>query len=164
MLPIGIAYTLSSAIDRLTWDRKAPWSAYPADHIGRPQGTGWRKASTETYRAEPKGPWSQDSKDFFLYGMNDPGGHGTNDFRSLKENIWHASCVLAGTELRVRAESDGTAAVRAEVLPDGKVKLNIDNLWDYPDLSWGNYTRPIVLKRGYKNSIRMRLTDTDESY
>jgi hypothetical protein len=39
------------------------------------------------------GPWSEDTKDFFLFGLDDPGGRGTNDFRSLKENIWSASCV-----------------------------------------------------------------------
>ena len=162
---VGVAYTLPSSIDRLTWDRKALWSAYPSDHIGRPHGTATREAGApaETYRNEPKGPWSQDSKDFFLYGPDDPGGRGTNDFRSLKENIWHASCVLAGTGLRVRAESDGTAAVRAEVLPEGKVRFNINNLWGYPDLEWGNYTQAVTLPRGYKNSVRTRFTDTTES-
>jgi hypothetical protein len=116
----------------------------------------------EKYRSEPKGPWSEDSKNFLLYGPDDPGGRGTNDFRSLKENIRYASCVLAGTNLRVRAESDGTAAVRAEVLPGGKVRFNIDNLWGYPDLDWGNYSPAITLERGYKNRVRLRLTDTDE--
>jgi hypothetical protein len=164
MSEVGITFTLSRSINRLTWDRKALWSAYPSDHIGRPQGMALRDPGgpAETYRREPKGPWSQDSKDFFLYGPDDPGGLGTHDFRSLKENIWHASCVLAGTDLRVRAESDGTAAVRAEVLPDGKVRFHIDNLWGYPDLAWGNYAPPINLPPGYKNTVRLRLTDTDE--
>jgi hypothetical protein len=162
---VGITFTLSSAINQLTWDRKALWSAYPSDHIGRPQGTALRDSSgpAETYRSVPKGPWSQDVKDFFLYGPDDPGGHGTNDFRSLKENIWYASCVLAGTNLRVRAESDGTAAVRAEVLPDGKVGFHIDNLWGYPDLAWGNDDRPITVDPNYKNTVRLRFTDTDEA-
>jgi len=161
---VGIAFTLSSSIDRLTWDRKALWSAYPSDHIGRPRGTAMREPSgpAETYRSIPPGPWSQDSKDFFLYGAEDPGGRGTHDFRSLKENIWYASCLLAGTDLRVRAESDSTAAVRAEALPDGKVRLHIDNLWGYPDLAWGNYAPPITIGPGYKNTVRLRLTDTDE--
>jgi hypothetical protein len=165
MSEVAIAFTLSSAINRLTWDRRALWSAFPLDHIGRPQGTAMRNpvGSVETYRSTPPGPWSQDSKDFFLYGADDPGGRGTNDFRSLKENIWYASCVLEGTELRVRAESNGTAAVRAEVLPDGKVRLHIANLWGYPDLQWGNYDRPITLARGYRNTVRLHLTDTDES-
>jgi hypothetical protein len=143
MSEVGIAFTLSSSVNRLTWDRRALWSAYPSDHIGRPQGIAMRDPSgpAEIYRSLPRGPWSHDSKDFFLYGPNDAGGRGTNDFRSLKENIWHASCVQAGTDLRVRAESDATAAVRAEVLPDGKVRFHIDNLWGYPDLAWGGTTR-----------------------
>jgi hypothetical protein len=165
MSEVGIAYTLSSAIDRLTWDRQALWSAYPPDHIGRPQGRAMRdpSGSAETYRRDPKRPWCEDTKDFFLYGPNDPGGRGSHDFRSLKENIWYASCILAGTELRLRAESEGAAAVRAEVLPSGQVWFNIDNLWGYPDLAWGNMTQPLTLQPGYKNRVRMRLTDTDES-
>jgi hypothetical protein len=161
---VGVAFTLSSAIDRLTWDRKALWSAYPSDHIGRPKGTAERNPAipAEAYRHPPQGPWSQDSKDFFLFGCDDPGGRGSNDFRSLKENIWVASCVLAGTELRARVESDGTTAVRAEVLPDGKVRLHIDNLWGYPDLQWGDYDQPITLARSYQNTVRLRLADSDE--
>ncbi len=164
MSEVGIAFTLSSAINRLTWDRKALWSVYPSDHIGRPQGTAMRDPSgpAETYRSIPQGPWSQDSKDFFLYGAEDSGGRGTHDFRSLKENIWSAACVLAGTDLCVRAESDGTAAVRAEVLPDGKVQFHIDNLWGYPDLAWGNYSQPLTIGPGYKNTVRLRLTDVNE--
>ena len=56
---VGIAFTLSSSIDRLTWDRKALWSAYPSDRIGRPQGTAMREPSgpTETYRSMTSGPW-----------------------------------------------------------------------------------------------------------
>lgn len=162
---VGVAYVLSSAIDRLTWERESPWTAYPSSHIGRPQGTAARDASRapDTYRLEPQGPWSEDSKDFFLYGPGDPGGRGTNDFRSLKENIWYASCVLAGTDLRVRAESGATEAVRVEVLPDGNVQFVIDNLWGYPDLDWGNYLQNITLNRVYKNIVRVRLTDTDKS-
>jgi hypothetical protein len=164
MSEVGISYTLPSSIGRLTWDREALRTAYPSDHIGRPQGMAVRDASNlaETYRCGPKGPWSQDSKDFFLYGPEEPGGRGTNDFRSLKENIRHASCILAGTDLRVRSESDGTAAVRVGVLPDGRVMFNINNLWGYPDLAWGNSIQPLSLELGYKNSVRIRLTDTDE--
>ncbi len=165
MSEVGIAYTLTGLIDRLAWDRRALWSAYPSDHIGRPQGTARKDPSgpAQSYRGTPSGPWSEDSKDFFLYGPDDPGGRGTHDFRSLKENIWHASCILAGTDLRVRAESDGTAAARAEVLPDGKVRFLINNSWGYPDLAWGNYVQPISIGPGYKNRVRMRLTESDET-
>ena len=164
MSEVGLAFTLPSSIDRLTWDRKGLWSAYPPDHIGRPQGTAMRDSSgpPETYRSAPGRPWSQDSKDFFLFGRDDPGGRGTNDFRSLKENILEASCILGGTKHCLRAESPGTVAVRAEVLPDGKVRFHINNLWGYPDLQWGNYDKPVAFSAGYKNAVRLCLTDSEE--
>jgi len=161
---VGVAFLLSSDVDRLAWEKKGLWSVYPAEHIGRVSGLArnLRSAGTEEYRVEPLWAWSEDMKDFFLFGRADPGGRGTNDFRSLKENIWHASCFLAGTNVRVRAESDGTAAVRAEVQADGKVLFNIINAWDYPDLEWGNYERPMTIAPGYANSVKLRLTDSEE--
>jgi hypothetical protein len=158
---VGIAFVLSPAIDRLSWDRKALWSAYPNDHIGRPQGTALRNSNDahRVYRQEPAGPWANDEKDFFLFGPDDPAGRGTNDFRSFKEYIWWAACGLAGTPLGVRAESDGTASVRAEVLPGGKIQLNINNLWAYTDLNYGVSMPRIALDAGYKNTVRLRLTE-----
>jgi hypothetical protein len=165
MSEMGIAFVLSNSITKLTWEGKALWSAYPPDHIGRSQGSAMREpnGASESYRSMPQRPWAQDTKNFFLYGPEDPGTRGTNDFRSLKENIWKASCILAGTGPGVRVESDGSAAVRAEVLADGRVCLHIVNVWGYPDLEWGNYDKLIALPAGYQNTVRLRLTDTDES-
>jgi hypothetical protein len=158
---VGIAFVLPSSVERLSWDRQALWSLYPHDHIGRPQGTARRNSSDSyrVYRHEPVGPWATDTKDFFLFGPDDPGDRGTNDFRSLKENIWWAACGLAGTRLGVRAESDGTASARAEVRPDGKVQLNINHLWAYTDLGYGISMPRIALDGGYKNAVRLRLTE-----
>jgi hypothetical protein len=161
---VGISYVLSSSIDQLWWDRKALWSAYPHDHIGRPQGTARRQSrfAAQTYRHPPAGPWCEDTKDFFLFGPDDPSDRGTNDFRSLKENIWYASCGLAGAYYQVRAESDGTASARVEVRPDGKVQFNIDNLWAYTDLSYGVSMPPLTLEREYSNAVRLRLMESKE--
>jgi beta-galactosidase/beta-glucuronidase len=160
---VGISYVLSSSIDQLSWDRKALWSAYPNDHIGRPQGTARRQSSyvAQTYRHPPVGPWSEDTRDFFLFGPNDSGGRGTNDFRSLKENIWSASCVLVDGSAQVRAESDGTAAARVEVRPDGKVQFHINNLWAYADLGYTGIPSN-TLERGYNNVVRLRMMNGKE--
>jgi hypothetical protein len=160
---VGISYVLSSSIDQLSWDRKPLWSAYPNDHIGRPQGTARRQSrfAAQTYRHPPVGPWSEDTKDFFLFGPNDPGGRGTNDFRSLKENIWSASCALVDGSAQVRAESDGTAAARVEVRPDGKVQFNIVNLWAFADLGFTGIPSN-TLERGYNNVVRVRMMDGKE--
>jgi len=159
---VGVSYLLSSDVDRLTWQRNSLWSVYPTDHIGRPRGVAMKlDGAAERYRAQPAHPWGDDSSDFFLFGRNDLGGHGSNDFRSLKANIFYASCVLSGTNLRLRAESDGSVAVRAQVGAGGKIAFSIDNLWGYPDLGWGTLARPLHLPKTYTNSVRMRFSDND---
>jgi hypothetical protein len=160
---VGIRYLLSPDVDRLTWQRNSLWSVYPADHIGRPQGVAMKLADPNArYRTQPSHSWAQDSSDFFLFGSHDAGGRGTNDFRSLKRNVLYASCLLSGTNLRLRAESGGALAVRAEVSAEGKVAFILDNMWDYPDLAWGTLARPLHLPKTYTNSVRMRLTDNDD--
>jgi hypothetical protein len=160
---VGVSYELSSDVDRLTWQRNSLWSVYPAGEIGRPRGVAVKfDGPPERYRAEPAHPWSEDSSDFFLFGSNDAGGRGSNDFRSLKADVFYASCVLSGTNLRLRAESAGALAVRAKVGEGGKVAFSLDNLWGYPDLAWGTLARPLTLPKTYTNSVRMRLTDNDD--
>jgi hypothetical protein len=160
---VGVSYELSSDVDRLTWQKNSLWSAYPADHLGRPRGVALKpNGPTERYHAQPAHPWADDASDFFLFGSNDVGGRGTNDFRSLKANVIYASCVLSGTDLRLRAESEGTVAARAGVGAGGKVVFSVDNLWAYPDLGWGNLVPPLRLPKTYTNSVRMRLTDNDD--
>ena len=164
---VGISYILSSQIDRLSWDRKGIWSVYPADHIGRRTGTAVRirPKGDEEYGEKPTWQWSQDMNNFFLNGRNDEGFGATNDFRSMKENIWFASALLAESEIRLRVESRGQHAVRLAPLgpePDSQVKLVINSRWSYPDLRWGNFTGvPIWIVPGESFSARMRLTDHD---
>ena len=162
---LGLTYLLPENVDQLTWDRQALWSAYPADHIGRASGVAKKQAAHAAlrYGEEPTWPWSEDTADFFLFGKDQPPG-ATNDFRSLKENIWHASCVLSGNNARVRAESAGDAAVQADVRSDGKVLFTIYNCWSYPDLEWGNYTGVVGQSAESIHSVAIRLTSSDEGY
>jgi len=160
---VGIRYLLSPDVDRFAWQRNSLWSVYPADHIGRPRGVAMKlEDSGERYRSQPSHPWAEDSSDFFLFGRADAGGRGTNDFRSLKPNVLYASCLLSGTNLRLRAESAGPLAVRAEVGVAGQVAFILDNLWDYPDLAWGTLAHPLHLPKTYTNTVQMRLTDNDD--
>lgn len=296
---VGIAYELSPDVDSFTWFRKGLWSAYPADHIGRIAGVASRYGNdiSSHYLDRPNWPWANDEKDFLLFGKYDIGGHGTNDFRSLKENIYSASANFRGAPYRVQAESQGTEAVRLQVMDDprslvdprggtvklsgswlptdtgvrsaspgdsaeftftgtticwfgprdpsggtadvyidgkleasalslyaraqqgdqlsvdmshellfskegltngshtikiivlegtkpdadqfvtvdsfkvlkpqtrGQVRFIVDNLWNYPRLSWGNYVNgPILVNAGYSNNVRIRLSDRDESH
>lgn len=161
---IGVAYLLARETDQLSWNRKALWSVYPPDHIGRISGVANKirqSGKEDEYRVTPSWPWGEDMKDFFLFGRNDSGGRGTNDFRSQKQNIWFSSGIISRTGVRARAESDSTHAVRAEIQADGRIRLNINCAWAYPDLDWGNECPPIAASRVYEGSVRLRLTDSD---
>jgi hypothetical protein len=140
---LGIAYLLPDSLDKLSWKRRALWSMYPDDHIGRAEGVAPRRAAhpMPAYRQEPSWPWSEDEGDSFLWGKSgfDPGA--TNDFRSLKPNILRASIGAHDGAFQVRTEADGDTAVRAS-LQSGAVCFSIYRFWSYPDLDWGNYTGP----------------------
>lgn len=137
----GIAWMLPDNFDKLSWQRKALWSVYPEDHIGRPAGTALRRPShaMPAYRQEPSWPWSEDTGDYFLWGKSnfDPGA--TNDFRSLKPNIRWAGISSQHGSAGVETEADADSAVRAS-LQSGRICFSIYSFWSYPDLSWGNYT------------------------
>ncbi len=160
----GLAFLLSPAVNRLSWDRKSLWSAYPENHIGRPCGTAVRRreAGREIYRQEPGWPWSLDMKNFYLCGRSHAGFGATRDFRAMRENIWYASAVLENSTVRLRAESRASHAVRMQPQADGAVKMIINQKWNYPDLRWGNYIKDAVwITPGETISARVRMADRD---
>jgi hypothetical protein len=116
---LGVSYVVSSEVDRLRWEREGLWSAYPVDHIGRNEGIAYRegKGHNQQYGEIPTWPWSEDEKDFTLFGRNDPAERGTRDFRGTKENIYNATALLEGSEKGIQALSNGTDYVRLEVIP-----------------------------------------------
>jgi hypothetical protein len=160
----GITFRMPSAIDKLSWHRESLWSVYPPDHIGRPSGVALRKSghTPPAYRTKPEWSWSDDMEDAFLWGKDGASPQPTNDFRSLKENIWYAACSMAGSSVCARAEACADAAVRASVLPDGQVALSIYKSWPYSDLAWGNYTGPSTGPTVTMNEVKLRLIDLPE--
>jgi len=164
---VGVSFLLPDAVDRLAWKRRSPWSVYPDDHIGRPTGTALRRRAggREAFGVEPNWAWARDMKDFHRNGRDDPGADATRDFRALRENVYFLSALQGRSPLRVRVESDGSTAVRAEVVDGGgrrHVRLVAANSWSFLGLAWGNAAGdPVVLNPGYRNTIRVRLTDDD---
>lgn len=102
---IGLAFELPPACGRLEWDRRAEWSYYPDDHIGRPQGVAM--AHSSAMQTVPPGDraFAQDDHQW-----------GCNDFRSAKRNIYNAALTDA-SGAGIRVISDGTQHVRATVSP-----------------------------------------------
>lgn len=140
---LGIAYLLPKSFNTLAWKRRALWSRYPDDHIGRPEGVAKMQAAhpMPAYRQEPAWAWSQDMGDSFLWGKSGFNTGATNDFRSLKPNIVWASLSSRDGKTRVHAEADADAAVRASLQSEA-ICFSLYNYWSYPDLYWGNYEGP----------------------
>jgi hypothetical protein len=116
-----------------------------------------RPGPPDAYRTPPVWPWGEGTTDYFLFGKDHKGYGATQDFRSLKANIFWAEASFPGSGARLRVESDGTQAVRAEVLPDGRVRLNVIGFWTYPDLGWGNDGGPKKTPGDLKGTVRLRL-------
>jgi hypothetical protein len=99
---IGLGLEVPLSCDRLEWQRRAEWSYYPDDHIGRPHGV----AVTH-----PKVP--QTTPPNRPFGLDD---HvwGCNDFRGVKRNVYWATLTGPGGS-GIRVLSDGHQHVRATV-------------------------------------------------
>ena len=109
---IGMVSYAPRSCDTLTWKRKAQWSVYPEDHIGRPEGVAkalpdaslvgragsWMEVA---YREKPSWPWARDANAL-----------GTRDFRSTRLNILHASLKDASGS-GITVWSDGRQHTRA---------------------------------------------------
>jgi hypothetical protein len=162
---VGISFVLTNNVDRLAWNRKALWSFYPEDHIGRGVGVAQRAAAS--------GSWGQSSGG----GRGGRGGYGggfgggvqaetagsvSNDFRAMKEYIYSAAALVSGTDLGLEALSDAHDGVRMDasgVSKQGGVDMIVNNEWNYPQLGNSNYMKPpIIVGEGYQNTVRMRFT------
>jgi hypothetical protein len=100
---IGLAFEMPVACDHLAWDRKAEYSDYPEDHIGRPRGL--TVAHPPGSQTVPPGNRP--------FGLDDH-PWGSNDFRSTKRNIYWASLTSADGD-GVEIISNGTQHIRATV-------------------------------------------------
>jgi hypothetical protein len=100
---IGLRFALPLACDRLVWARRAEWSYYPPEHIGRPAGTA--RAYPPVPQDVPPGerPWGLDDHPW-----------GCNDFRGTKRHIYGASLTCPAGQ-GVEIVSDGMQHLRATV-------------------------------------------------
>ena len=102
---IGIVFDMPKAFDTLRWKRKAQWTVYPDDHIGRP--TGEAKVFSNVKEAES---WTKPDWSWFL--DNTP--FGTNDFCATRQNILNFSLTDEDAN-GIFVQSDGTQHGRAYV-------------------------------------------------
>jgi len=104
---VGLAVDVARSCDTFTWERRAPWIDYPADHIGRAKGIApaFRDPAgkADDPKMEPTWSWSLDQT---------PAG--TADFRSTKYDIIGAS-LRSQDGAALWVSGTDTQAVRAAV-------------------------------------------------
>jgi beta-galactosidase len=160
--PMGLG--LSFELDEpawLEWRRKGLWSVYPDGHIGRLNGdVPLCPGAVPSYREEPAGSWASDAWDFFLQSPGPPAGGAallSNDARSLKENLQGLSLGFEDSPGRVSLLADGDQAARLEAPPEGGLRLIVLTAWDYPDIDWGNFSRPFKIADRDVGRVRLHL-------
>lgn len=105
---VGLVFDAPRDWDTVTWRRNAPYTVYPADHIGRPAGTAKAFGKKGLYEAAnlrepPTWPWSEDATE-----------GGTHDFRSTKEQILSYR-LTDGSGRGIEVVADGQQHARAWV-------------------------------------------------
>jgi hypothetical protein len=104
---VGLVLDLPRTWDTLSWKRKAQWTVYPEDHIGRPEGTaeaetGHPLVTTAGPRTQPTWSWSDDANAL-----------GSNDFRSTKRHLISARLTDRGNlGLTITGAPDAHQALR----------------------------------------------------
>lgn len=152
---LGLKFLTGSAFKKLAWKRDAYWTAYPAMHLGVPEGeTDLTYKVQMKYREYPEHAWEFDNKNFYYHGMEKELPL-SNIARSLKEYIYSYTLVTpANNQLSVLDK--GAKACRFNVNEKGSV-LFINSLWDYSSLLWGNYMKNISLQPEYLDEITLQI-------
>ena len=152
------------------WKRNGYWSTYPEDHLGRNEGIAMKNYENGYYRPAimPGSTWAEDMQNYFLFGDNDQGNRGSNDFRSRKTNYYYAALTFdngailyAENKPKEKGTSDGTtASVRAQVLEDGAVRFNLNTLWLQKGNPNWHYTTPVTdISNGYVGDVELHMSD-----
>ena len=136
---IGIAFDVDKKHDSLSWIRDAQWTYYPADHIGRVEGTARAfrngKIIADNPFVTPDRPWYLDATP-----------EGTNDFRGTKRNIYSYSLKSRiGTGLLIKAEGDQHARV---YMDENYIRLQIADYSNMGDQIFRWWDEGRKLKKG----------------
>ncbi|MBI3923418.1 MAG: hypothetical protein HY318_18500, partial [Armatimonadetes bacterium] len=148
----GLRFAVPRQCDMLRWRRRAEFSVYPEDHIGRAVGEAPAVPSHVNRRASPpRWPWSQDFT---------PAG--SNDFRSTKRNLLSATLTYTKGS-GVHIESNGKQHLRCAVEGD-RIAIYVNDWYGGTNcrgfFEWqGNYGTGKVISTGtvIEGIVRLRL-------
>jgi hypothetical protein len=146
---MGLRFGVPVSINTLEWKRRGEWSIYPDDHIGRNIGKAPAHSGVVPL-VPPQNPFSQDDSPM-----------GTNDFRSTKRRIEHASVTdLDGYGLYI--DSNGEQYLRATVETD-RIAVYVNDWFGgtastagewYTNYGKGHELKPNDVLRG---TVRLRI-------
>ena len=146
---IGCRFSVPRDCDVLEWDRRALWSVYPPDHIGRPGGSA-RAFVGHARAVPPTWPWAEDDSPM-----------GSNDFRSTKRAIfWAGLHYPAGPGILV--QSQGRQHLRALVESD-RISVHVNDFSGGTNVGWPewtqNYGQGQMVRKGERitSQIHLRL-------
>lgn len=156
----GVYFVAGDSFRELSWDRQAYFTAYPETDLGHPEGKadlGYKPPMA--YRERPDHDWVHDTKGFYYFGPGTTLKY-SNLARSLKENIYSYSLATAnGASISVHG--DGTQACRFDHTGGNDV-LIINDLWDYPDLKWGNYMKLLPLPANFHGHATLSIQPNEK--
>ncbi len=136
----GIRFLCDNMFDTLSWKRDPYWPGYPEDHLSAAEGiVPLFIPANNNYRQEPVKEWSFDKKSFFYNGTSDETENQIiNTARSTKENILEYSLkIRSGGSITVHGKGDKSCRI---VQSDDRIILMVNDITDYPDIAWGNYS------------------------
>jgi beta-galactosidase len=154
---LGIKYQFENLFDSLSWRRNAYWSAYPVDHLSAIEGKIFLFTSDpKEYRKNPLKKWQYDTKSFYYEGIQDEtSGQLIMTAKATKENILEYVLHL-DDHGSIAVEGKGREGCRID-MSDNHIGLYINNRLDYPDISWGDYQRNILIENGYLGNVRIKV-------
>jgi hypothetical protein len=144
---LGLAFQVPKAADLLRWSRRAEYTVYPADHIGRAVGE-TRAFKKHDLKLPPTWSWSDDDS-----------AMGCNDFRSTKRNVYWGWIGYPDGGPGVLVKSDGTQNFRATVRDD-RIEVLVTDFMEGAASRWewtANYGDGRTLKRGDKVECAIHL-------
>jgi hypothetical protein len=139
----GIRFRYDNIFDTLSWRRNTYWPGYPADHLSASEGkVPLFIPVNNIYRQEPVKEWTYDKKSFFYNGTDDESDDQLiNIARATKEDILEYGLnIKTGGKITVFANGDKSCRISRE---DDYIILMINDITDYPDIAWGNYSANI---------------------
>jgi hypothetical protein len=144
---LGLAFSVPREADLLRWERRAEWSVYPPDHIGRPRGEA-RAFAPHADTVPPAWAWAADNSPL-----------GCNDFRSAKRHLlWAWVGYPSGPGALV--QSDGSQHLRAWVASD-RILVHVNDWYGGSHVGLGewisNYGEGKALAPGQKLESTLRL-------